>query len=290
MLGLPTTINRVPREQNSPVSIKESAEKRLEWALNTYPGEVIQRFFTLQLTDKAMGLSAQAFIALLPMIIVVISIVLKSNGEAVGGFLIDRFGLIGVSRDAVESLFATTASTTAVSWLAIILTLLSALSLARRLSGVFASIFEVPKLPGRHIWRAIVWIFVQVLMITAVAELRDVWRNSGWFLTALAGLLLLVLWGGGEALALSLLVPAVPGGQLLAVGLLNGVGRIALSSWAVFYMPRALDSQAAQYGAIGVTFALFTLILAGVIIMLIAPLMVSTWVIRRQRQERTSTS
>lgn len=256
----------------------------LKRVVESYPGEVVQRFFALQLTDKAMGLSAQAFIALLPMIIVVISVVLKSNGEAVGGFLIDRFGLIGVSRQAVESLFATTSSATAVSWLAIILTLLSALSLARRLSGVFASIFEVPKLPGRQIWRAVIWIFVQVLMITAVAELRDVWRNSGWLLAALSGFLLLVIWGAGEALALSLLVPAVPRGQLAAVGLLNGVGRIALSSWAVFYMPRALESQASQYGAIGVTFALFTLILAGVIIMLIAPLMVSTWVLRKRRQ------
>ncbi len=256
-------------------------EEWVEWTLHTYPGEVIQRFFTLQLTDKALGLSAQAFIALLPMLIVVISVVLKSNGEVVGEFLIDRFGLMGVSREAVISLFATSSTVVAVSWLAIALTLFSALSLARRLSGVFASIFEVPKLPGRQIWRALVWIFVQVIMITAVAELRDLWRHGGWFLAAMSGLLIFAIWGAGEALALSLLVPAVPRGQLFAVGVLNGVARIALSSWAIFYMPRALDSQAAQYGAIGVTFALFTLILAGVILMLLAPLMVSTWVMRR---------
>lgn len=265
------------------MSIKQQVEKRIEWGLDTYPGEVIKRFYELQLIDKALGLSAQAFIALMPMLIVIISVVLKSNGEVVGEFIIDRFALEGESRTAVTALFATSSAAVAVSWLAIILTTLTALSLARRLSGVFASIFEVPKLPGRQIWRALVWILVQITMITAVAELRDVWRNSGWFLAFVAAALLFVLWGGGEALGLSLLVPAVPRGQLIAVGILSGVGRIALSSWAIFYMPRALDSQASQYGAIGVTFALFTLILAGVIIMLVSPLMVSTWVLRRNR-------
>ena len=263
--------------------MKNRAQAVVERVFDTYPGEVVRRFFDLQLTDKALGLSAQAFIALMPMLIVIISVALKSNGEIVGEFLIDRFALEGASRQAVTALFATTSNSVAVSWLAIIITTVSALSLARRLSGVFASIFEVPKLPGRQVWRALVWVVVQVVMITAVAELRDVWRNEGWALAFLAGVLLFVLWGGGEALGLSLLVPAVPRGQLIAVGILSGVGRIALSSWAIFYMPRALDSQAAQYGAIGVTFALFTLILAGVIIMLIAPLMVSTWVMRHRR-------
>lgn len=249
----------------------------------SYPGAVTRRFFELQLTDKALGISAQAFIALLPMLIVIISVVLKSDGEVVGEFLIDRFALAGVSREAVISLFATTSAKVAVSWLAIIVTTLSALSLARRLSAVFASIFDVPKLPGRQVWRALVWIFVQVAMITAVAELRDLWRTSGVVLAVLAGILLFVIWGGGEAFGLSLLVPSVSFRQLLAVGFLSGFGRIALSSWAYFYMPRALDSQAAQYGAIGVTFALFTLILAGVILMLLSPLMVSTWVMRRSQ-------
>jgi len=276
------------REENPTVSWRTSVERRVEWALDTYPGEVVKRFYELQLTDKALGLSAQAFIAMMPMLIVIISVVLKSNGEIVGEFLIERFALDGASRQAVTALFATSASSVAVSWLAIILTTLSALSLARRLSTVFASIFDVPKLPGRQVWRALLWIIVQVVMITAVADLRNVWRESGFLLGLLAAALLFVLWGGGEALGLSLLVPAVPRGQLIAVGLLSGIGRIALSSWAFFYMPRALDSQAAQYGAIGVTFALFTLILAGVIIMLISPLMVSTWSMRHRRHAQPS--
>lgn len=263
--------------------IKQRVEKRIEWILDTYPGEVVRRFFELQLIDKSLGLSAQAFIALLPMLIVVISVVLKSNGEVVGEFLIERFALAGVSKQAVTALFATSTAVAAVSWLAIVVTVLSALSLARRLSGVFASIFDVPKLPGRRIWRALLWILVQMVMITAAAELRDLWRSDGIVLTLLAGVLLLVLWGFGDALGLSLLVPSVPRAQLVAVGVLSGLGRVALSSWAIFYMPRALESEAIQYGAIGVTFALFTLILVAVVIMLLAPLMVSTWVMRKNR-------
>jgi hypothetical protein len=99
------------------VSIKQRIEKRIEWGLDTYPGEVVRRFFELQLIDKSLGLSAQAFIALLPMLIVVISVVLKSNGEVVGEFIIDRFALAGVSKQAVTALFATsTATITAECW------------------------------------------------------------------------------------------------------------------------------------------------------------------------------
>lgn len=265
------------------MSIKVRVETVLERAFHTYPGEVIKRFYELQLIDKALGLSAQAFIALLPLLIVVISVVLKSNGEVVGEFIIDRFSLGGVSKDAVTALFATSTVVAAVSWLAIVLTVLSALSLARRLSGVYASIFDAPKLPGRQIWRALLWILVQVVMITGAAALRDLWRADGLVLTLLAGVVLIILWGVGDALGVSLLVPAVPRGQLVAVGILSSLGRVALSSWAIFYMPKALESQAEQYGAIGVTFALFTLILVAVVIMLVAPLMVSTWVMRQKR-------
>lgn len=265
------------------MSRKVTAEKRLEWALSTYPGEVVQRFFHLQLTDKALGLSAQAFIALLPLLMVIISVVLRSNGELVGTFIIDRFALDGVTRQAVISLFQTSTTVAAVSWLAIALTVLSALSLARRLAGVYASIFDAPKLPGRNLWRAFLWILLQIVMISGVAGLRELWRNEGTAFSMLAGLLLLVLWGVGDALGVSLLVPSVPWRQLVAVGVLSGIGRLALTSWAIFYMPRALESQAIQYGAIGVTFALFTLILVAVVIMLLAPMMVSTWVMRRDR-------
>ncbi len=271
------------KEQNPPVSIKQNVQKRVDWALDTYPGEVVRRFFELQLIDKSLVLAAQGFIALLPLLIVIISVVLKSNGEVVGEFIIDRFALAGVSRDAVTALFHTTTTVAAVSWLAITLTVLSAFSLARRLSGVFASIFEVPKLPGRQFWRALLWIVVQLVMISGAAELRELWRQEGTALTLLAGALLLILWGVGDALSLSLLVPSVPRRQLVAVGVLSGFGRVALSTWAIVYMPRALDSEALQYGAIGVTFALFTLILVAVVIMLVAPLMVSTWVMRRNR-------
>lgn len=265
---------------------KQNVEKRVEQALDTYPGEVVRRFFELQITDRSLGLAAQGFIALLPLLIVLISVVLKSNGEVVGAFIIDRFSLAGVSEEAVKALFATSTPVAAVSWLAIVLTVFSAFSLARRLSGVFASIFDAPKLAGRHFWRALLWILVQVIMIGGAAELREIWRHEGMAVTVVSGAVLLVLWGVGDALSLSLLVPSVPRGQLVAVGVLSGVGRVALSAWAVVYMPRALDSEALQYGAIGVTFALFTLILVAVIIMLVAPLMVSTWVMRQNRHQQ----
>jgi len=51
-----------------------------------------------------------------------------------------------------------------------------------------------------------------------------------------------------------------------------------MAAWAAVYMPRTLDGQAAQYGPIGVTFAIFTYLLVAALVYVCAPLVVTTWV------------
>ena len=257
-------------------------ERVKDWVLASYPFAVIRRFFELQMLDKAFVLSAQAFVALLPIVIVLISAVFQSDGAGLAMSLSDRFGLEGAARDAVLGLFNAPEHTMTLSWLAIILSLLSAWSLGRRLAKTYATIFDLPPLPRKQMWRGLVWVVVMALLIVLTSQLRDLTRTYGVWALIFGSLGLLLLWFGGLYLSIRVIVPSLSKRLLVATAIVGVVGQLGLTIWAAIYMPRALTSQAEQFGPIGVTFALFTFVLVAATLILIAPLIVSVWHQRAQ--------
>ncbi len=249
--------------------------------LSSYPADVVRRFFELELLDRSFGLAAQAFVSLLPLLIVVVSVFVGGNEDVVADQMSDRFGLAGAAAEAVRALFRASSVTVTISWLAVVMSALSAFSLSRRLSRVYASIFGLPSLARSQLWRGLVWIALQLVLFAAASELRSVRRDNGVGIAALAIVVLLAVWFFGDMAGLRLLVPTLPRRFLVPSAVLGGIGRVGLTVWSAIYMPRSLTSQAEQFGPIGVTFALFTLILAGVFVYLGAPLLVSVWFRRR---------
>ena len=249
-----------------------------DWVLASYPAAVVRRFFDLELLDRSFGLAAQAFVALLRLVIVIVSVFVDNTGQVIADQVGSRFGLDDAARTAIRGLFAESDDVTVVSWLAIAITAISAFSLARRLSRVFARIFEVPPLQRSESWRGLVWIGLQMAMFVAASTLRDIRSGSGLVAAALAVVALISLWFGADYAGLRLLVPAASRRLAVASAVVSSVGRVGLSAWAALYFPASLSDQAAQFGPIGVTFAIFTYILAGVLVYVCAPLLVTTWV------------
>ena len=249
----------------------------LEWALNSYPVAAFRRFFELELLDRSFGLAAQAFVALLPLVILIVAVFAGSDGTAVANQLIERFGLEGAASDAVTSLFDSPAQTFAISWVAVLITTYSAFSLSRKLSRTYAAIFQLPSLSPKELWRGVVWVLIQVGMFALSSGLRNLWRDSDLDAGFLAGLAMFVLWFAGEYICIQLLVPSIAKNLLIPSAILSGIGHMGIVIWAAIYMPRTLESQAEQFGPIGVTFSLFTLILVGVVVMLVAPLLVAVF-------------
>lgn len=196
-----------------------------ERLMASYPAAVVRRFFDLELLDRSFAIAAQAFVALLPLIIVVVSAVLRSDGVIVAEQINDRFGLEGAASVAVEALFRSESTVIAVSWLALAMALLSAFSLSRRLSRTYGLIFGVPGLGSRQLWRGLVWIGVQMALMTLGSGLRTVGREGGALLTVVAVVGLLVLWLAADTAALRLLVPSLPWSVLLPTAVLSMVGR-----------------------------------------------------------------
>jgi membrane protein len=253
-----------------------------ERMLTSYPAAVVRRFFELEMFDRAFGLAAQAFVSLLPLVIVIVSLFVSDPGVVISGQIGERFGLDDVARGALRSLFSSTAAVVTISWLAVLMSLLSAFSLSRRLSRVYASIFGLPSLGRSQLWRGLVWIALQIALMTGGSALRDVRREAGAVGAMLAIVLLLSLWFLADAGGLRLLVPSIPRHLMVPSAALSSLGRIGVAAWAAIYMPRTLSEQAELYGPIGVTFAIFTYILVGVFVYVGAPLLVAVWISWRE--------
>lgn len=252
-----------------------------ERALDSYPVAVVRRFLELELIDRSFGIAAQLFVAMLPLIIVVVSVTLDPNSDFIPSQISDRFGLEGAADISVRALFSAPGPEHAISWLAIIMSLLSAFSLSRRLSRTYGMIFGLPSLRRNQLWRGAVWIALQIALFGLGSELRTFRREEGDVLATLAGILLLVIWFLGDMLAVKLLVPTISRRLLVPTALLGSLGSLGVSAWAAIFMPRTFSTQAEQFGPIGVTFALFTLLLAVTLVIVIAPLMVAVWDHRR---------
>lgn len=227
-------------------------------------------------------MAAQAFVALLPIVIVIVSFIFTDRADTIANSIGDRFGLDTAARDAVRLLFTSTEAKVTISWLAVVISFLSAFSLSRRLSRVYASIFGTPQLARSQTWRGLVWILVQVALFISASFLRDVRRDNGVILAVVATIGLLALWFAMDFIALRLLVPAATRALVIASAVTSTIGRAGIALWAAVYMPRSLTEQASQYGPIGVTFAIFTYLLAGVLVYVCAPLVVTTWVAWRR--------
>jgi len=249
----------------------------LEWIRNSYPYAVFRRFVELELLDRSFGLAAQAFVALLPLVILIVAVVAGSDGSVIADQLIERFGLEGAAADAVSSLFDSPAPTFVISWTALLITTYSAFSLSRKLSRAYGAIFQIPSLLPKQLGRGLAWVLLQVAMFAISAGLRNLWRDSNLGFGLLAGIAIFAFWFAAEFFGIRLLVPSITRSLLVPAAALSSIGHMGIIVWAAVYMPRTLQTQAEQFGPIGVTFSLFTLILVGVVVMLVAPLLVGVY-------------
>ena len=248
-----------------------------ERAQDSYPAAVVRRFFELELLDRSFAIAAQLFVAMLPLIIVIVSVTLDPDSDFIPSQISDRFGLEGAADVSVRQLFTAPGPERAISWLAVIMSLLSAFSLSRRLSRTYGLIFGLPSLRRNQLWRGVAWIALQILLFGLGSELRAFRRDEGDILATLAGIVLLLVWFFGDMLAVKLLIPSIPRRLLVPTALLGSAGSLAVGAWAAVFMPHTFSTQAEQFGPIGVTFALFTLLLAVTLVIVIAPLLVAVW-------------
>jgi uncharacterized BrkB/YihY/UPF0761 family membrane protein len=271
---------------SSPPPPRRSARDLLARVDGTVLGDLLNELRRTRVLDIAYTLSAQAFVALIPLVLVATAAFTGPNGDAaVAQQLIARFGLIGAARDAVRVLFRDPGAGSGIYWLGLVITLYSAFSLSRRVARAYTTVWGVPALPAAKQARGgLVWLVIQLVMIVLATSLRTFGKDHGTGLQVLAALVLLVVWAGAELIVQQLLT----GGQierhrLVVAAALVSVGHLLVGAWSGIYLPSSFAHQAAQYGPIGVVFSFFTWIFASALMLLAAVLLAAVFTARPAR-------
>lgn len=213
-----------------------------------------ERFVAVQGIDRAMAIAAQGYSAFLPLLIVYASLLPRSDNKSFADLLIKRFELTGSAAASVQQAFAPSGAVeSSVTALGILLLLVSTLAFTRGLQRLYEGAYGLPTLGVRNTLRALLWLTT----IAAIVTLRPVVVDplSGWLLVAATLVIGTVTWLLTPYLLLGRRVrPA----RLLPAAILSAIGMAGVGVWSVIWMPHTLATSAAQFGIIGIGFAMLT--------------------------------
>ncbi|MGY1729053.1 YhjD/YihY/BrkB family envelope integrity protein [Geodermatophilus sp. SYSU D01062] len=227
--------------------------RRLE---STFTGRCVAAFLDQRGVDRAMAVSAQAFTALIPLLLLVSLLAPGDDGPLVAEIVIDRFRLTGTAAADVEQLFAA-AGDAGVGVLSVVLLVFSGVSLARRLQRMYEQAWRLPPRAGlRGSVDALLGIAALLLEIVLLSFLHGlvapgaVPRVLGWTGHLLANWL---LW---TSIPWLLLGGRLAWRRLLPTGALAAVCSALYAVATAVYMPLLMESYSRRYGLFGVTLAL----------------------------------
>ncbi len=214
----------------------------------------LKRFVEVQGIDRAMAIAAQSYSAFLPMLIVYASLLPRGETKSFADVLCRRFELTGSTADSVQRAFAPAGAVqSSVTLLSVVILLVSTLSFTRGLQRLYELAFGLRTLGMRNTPRAIVWLGFVVLYVT----LRPI------ILGPFGGIVEIVL-SIATAVGLWVMTPYLLLGRrirwqrLVPSALLTAIGMAGIAIWSVIWMPHTFASSAAQFGVIGIGFALLT--------------------------------
>jgi membrane protein len=219
----------------------------------------LARWAQVQGVDRAMALAAQAFSALIPLLIVYSAVVSRGEGESYADSVVERFELEGASAESVYQAFTSSQTVEdGVSVLGAVLLIVSALSFTRGLQRLYENAYGVPKLGFRNTPWGLAWLGLVVLYSSVRPPLADVTGSAAGQITV-SLVLAAAAWTATPYL---LLGRRLPWRRLLPGALLSAVGMTGLAATSIIWFPRTLATSADQFGVIGVAFALLSWLVA----------------------------
>jgi membrane protein len=239
------------------------------FALVRWPADVAEdwarRFVAIQGVDRAMALGAQAYTALIPLLIVYVSLLPRADNEDFADVMIKEFALSGATAASFKRAFAPAGDVeSGVTALSATLLVISALSFTRGMQRLYEGVFDLEKLGVRNTPRAIVWLLAVAVVLTVRPLALDL-LPGGWLHAAGTLAMSTFLWLLTPYL---LLGRRVTWQRLLPGALLTAIGMAGVGVWAVIWMPHTLATSAHQFGVIGIGFALLTylVVVGGVVV------------------------
>jgi membrane protein len=226
----------------------------------------LARFFEVQGVDRAMAIAAQAFSALIPLLIAYSAVVPKRDSKSFADDLVDRFGLEGAAADTVRAAFTSSQTVQdGTSVLGLLLLIVSALAFTRGMQRLYEGAYRLPALGMRGTWTGLLWLALVIVYSTVRPVAADLVEG------AIAQAVVSIALGGFAWLMTPylLLGRRLPWRALLPGAALAALGMTALAVTSVIWIPRTFTASAEQFGAMGVAFALLSWLVATAFVLVI---------------------
>jgi membrane protein len=226
----------------------------------------LRRFLDIEGTMQATVLAAQAFTSLIPFLVVGAAF---GPGESdLAERIIDRFELHGSTARSVEALFNSSGEVAgAVTWVSIIILVLSALSFTRALQRMYQRSYARDPGSWKEGWRGLAWLAGFAAWLTISSPLRGSLEDVGGlvFAIALSSALGFVVWLWTPRILLG----PVDWRRLLPGATVSAVLGALLGAASGIYVPVLLTWSAERYGLIGVAFTLQSWLLAAAFVVVV---------------------
>jgi membrane protein len=227
----------------------------VEWFLHTF-ATLLERLAAVGLVYSGVVLAAQTLMALLPLLIVMISLLPTWAGTSLAHILRERLGIAGQTDQAVGNLIASRPQLQGISIVSIIVVIASATSFTRALQRVYEMSWGLPRLGMRGSLRGLVWL-VAVSSYFGVLALALHYAQGGVPAAAIKLALTVVgavaLWWWTPYV---LLMGRVRLRSLLPCGVLTGVAVLVMGRVAAVVVPPSVRNNERRFGTIGVFFAI----------------------------------
>ena len=225
-----------------------------------------RELLAVDVRDRIFGMTGQSFLALIPVLIIVSTVVSDSDGESLAAIVNERLGLTGPTADTVNLLFTkpTNDSVAATaSGLSIVLLFFSLNSYTRTMRRSMEGPWGLPRVGWRGQLTGLAGVGLLIVMQGSLSAIATEWRTDTPQTIFLEGfvrtLVAVVFW---LYIGRLLTHGRVPKRHLWPGAVVGGIGTTAIAVWAVTFLPQIFVRDAARYGVIGVALALLTWLLA----------------------------
>ena len=236
----------------------------------SFPGRCARSFLELQGIDRAMAIAAQAFTALVPLLLLTSELSGRGQGNAAADAIVRRFHLTGESASAVQQFFASPGGGS-IGVLSAVLLVFSGVSFTRRVQRMYQDAWRLPPRAGvrgsLNALFGLAALVLEIYLLSAVLSLLRGWSFGPVVTWPLSVMTSLVLWTSVPWL---LLDRRIHWRRLLPAGALTGLCAALYSVATSIYMPRLVDSYFRRYGLFGLTLALIGWLVATSLIVVAA--------------------
>jgi uncharacterized BrkB/YihY/UPF0761 family membrane protein len=204
-----------------------------------------------------MVIASQALTALIPLLLLVSTLAPANRRDLVAKGLVHRFQLSGNAAEAVTEVFTRPANGSSIGVLSVLILVISAVSLARRLQRLYQDAWRLGPVGGvRGSLTTFVGLGALLLQIALLYLARSLLRTVplNWLLSVTVSLVTgVVLW---ICIPWLLLDGRVNWRRLVPSGVVASICGAAYSAASTLYMPRMMETNSERYGLFGVTLAL----------------------------------